>query len=157
MTDCNANQLVVKAQIENDCAAAQNQQVATANQPMAQPTAPAVPGVSPGTPRQVGVQTSGQGQPATAPEISHEVTIATTEGDTHVPIDVDLQTSDTGASLSDLDRIGLGTRVVRTTRAFGATLETGHPSTSQMDEAAAYPANTGPVCTVWPLPKPQGS
>ncbi len=25
-----------------------------------------------------------------------------------------------------------------------------------MDEAAAYPANTGPVCTVWPLPKPQG-
>ncbi len=26
-----------------------------------------------------------------------------------------------------------------------------------MDEAAAYPANTGPVCAVWPLPKPQGS
>ena len=25
-----------------------------------------------------------------------------------------------------------------------------------MDEAAAYPANTGPVCAVWPLPKPQG-
>ncbi len=25
-----------------------------------------------------------------------------------------------------------------------------------MDEAAAYPSNTGPVCTVWPLPKSQG-
>ncbi len=25
-----------------------------------------------------------------------------------------------------------------------------------MDEAAAYPSNTGPVCTGWPLPKPQG-
>ena len=25
-----------------------------------------------------------------------------------------------------------------------------------MDETAAYPANTGPVCAVWPLPKPQG-
>ncbi len=25
-----------------------------------------------------------------------------------------------------------------------------------MDEAAAYPATTGPVCAVWPLPKPQG-
>ncbi len=25
-----------------------------------------------------------------------------------------------------------------------------------MDEAAAYPANTGLVCAVWPLPKPQG-
>ncbi len=24
-----------------------------------------------------------------------------------------------------------------------------------MDEAAAYPANTGPVCAVWPLPKPR--
>ncbi len=24
-----------------------------------------------------------------------------------------------------------------------------------MDKAAAYPANTGPVCAVWPLPKPQ--
>ncbi len=127
MTDCNDNQLVVKAQIENDRAAAQNQQMATANQPTAQQTAPAVPCVSPGTPCQVGVQTAGQGQPATAPDISHEVTIATTEGDTHVPIDVDLQISDTGASLSDLDRISLGTRVVRTTRASGATLETNTP------------------------------
>ncbi len=31
------------------------------------------------------------------------------------------------------------------------------PAIREMDEAAAYPANTGPVCAVWPLPKPQGS
>ncbi len=31
------------------------------------------------------------------------------------------------------------------------------PAACEIDEAAAYPANTGPVCTVWPLPKPQGS
>ncbi len=24
-----------------------------------------------------------------------------------------------------------------------------------MDEAAAYPANTGPVCAVWPFPNPK--
>ena len=135
MTDCNDNQLVVKAQIENDCAAAQNQQVATADQPTAQQTAPATSGVSPGTPHRVGVQTPGQSQPATAPDVSHEVTIATTEGDAHVPIDVDLQISDMGAYLSDLDRIGLGTRVVQTTRASGATLEAEQPSTSKVDDS----------------------
>ncbi len=134
MTDCNDNQVVGKAQIENDRAAAQNQQVATADQPTAQQTAPATSGVSPGTPHRVGVQTPGQSQPATAPDVSHEVTIATTEGDAHVPIDVDLQISDTGTSLSDLDRVGLGTRVVRTTRASGAALETEHPSTSTVDD-----------------------
>ncbi len=31
------------------------------------------------------------------------------------------------------------------------------PVACEMDGAAAYPANTGPVCAVWPLPKPQGS
>ena len=31
------------------------------------------------------------------------------------------------------------------------------PAAPEMDEAAAYPANTGPVCAVWPLPKRQGS
>ncbi len=144
MTDCNENQLVVKAQIENDCAAAQNQPVATTDQLTAQQTAPTTSDVSPGTPCQGGVQTSGQGQPATAPDISHEVTIATTEGDANVPIDVDLQISDTGASLSDLDRVGLGTRVVRTTRASGATLETEHPSTSQMDDSQIAPTQKDP-------------
>ncbi len=60
MTDCNANQLVVKVQIENDRAAAQNQQVAMADQPTARQTAPAAPGIYPGMPHQVGVQTLGK-------------------------------------------------------------------------------------------------
>ncbi len=151
MTDCNDNQLVVKAQIEHDHAAAQNQQVATADQPMARQTAPAAPDVDHATPHQVGVQTSGQSQPATAPDVSHEVTIATTKGDAHVPIDVDLQISDTGASLSDLDRVGLGTRVVRTTRAFGAVLETEHPSTSTVDgNQATHPQQDPSEQTVDP-------
>ncbi len=140
MTDCNANQLVVKAQIENDRAAAQNQPEATADQPMAQQPAPAAPGLSPSTPHQVGVQTPGQDRAAVAPDVSYEVTIATTEGEEHAPIDVDPQTSEGGTSLSDLDRIGLRTRVIRTSRASGATLETEQPSTSKVDDSQV--ANT---------------
>ncbi len=30
------------------------------------------------------------------------------------------------------------------------------PVVRETEEATAYPANTGPVCVVWPLPKPQG-
>ncbi len=48
---------------------------------------------------------------------------------------MDPQTSDTGASLSDLDRLGLGTRMVRTSRASGATLEAEQPSTSKVDDS----------------------
>ncbi len=135
MTDCNDNQLVVKAQIENDRAAVQNQQEATADQPTAQQPAPAAPGLSPSTPHQVGVQTPGQDRAAIAPDVSYEVTIATTEGDEHAPIDVDPQTSEGGASLSDLDRIGLRTQVIRTSRASGATLEKEQPSTSKVDDS----------------------
>ena len=62
MTDYNDNQLVVKAQIEHDRAAAQNQLVATADQPMARQTAPAAPGVTLSPQQQVGAQTSGQDQ-----------------------------------------------------------------------------------------------
>ncbi len=43
MTDCNDNQLVVKAQIENECAPALDQQVAMADQPKAIQTAPGSP------------------------------------------------------------------------------------------------------------------
>ncbi len=39
-----------------------------------------------------------------------------------------------------------------------ASVEPAHvtptPVIHEMDEATAYPANTGPVCAVWPLPKP---
>ncbi len=134
MTDCNANQLVVKAQIENDCAAAQDQQVATADQPTAWQTVPATPGVTPNqlecTQHQVGIRTSEQDPAATAPDVSHEVTIDDTESDRPAPIDLNPQTTDTGASLSDLDKIGLGVRIIHTTRASGATREGEQPSTS---------------------------
>ncbi len=127
MTDCNANQLVVKAQIENDRAAAQDQQVATADQPMARQTAPAAPGVSPGTQHQAGIQTSGQDQSAIAPDISHEIII---DSDNPVSANLDPQTLGSGATLSDLDRAGLGIRITRTTRASGTIREGEQPSTS---------------------------
>ncbi len=134
MTDCNDNQLVVKAQIENDRAAAQDQQVATADQPTARQTAPAAPGVAPSQPEhtqhQVGIQTSGQDPSATAPDVSHEITIDNTESDNPTSTDLDPQTLGDGATLSDLDRIGIGTRIVRTTRASGMTREGEQPSTS---------------------------
>ncbi len=121
MTDCNDNQLVVKAQIENDHAATQDQQVATADQPMTRQTAPAGPGVAPSqlerTQHQVGIQTSGQDQSATVPDISHEITIDYIESDNPASANLDPQTLGAGATLSNLDRIGLGIWITRTTRA----------------------------------------
>ncbi len=75
----------------------------------------------------------------TAPDASHEVTINTTESGRPAHIDMDLQTPDTGATLSDLDRIGLGTRVIRTTRASGA-IRGEQPSTSGIVDS--QPAST---------------
>ncbi len=99
--------------------------MATADQPTAQKTAPAAPSAAPNqlerTQHQVGVQTPeqdpsmtapGPSLVGTAPDVSHEVTIDTTESDEPAHIDLDPQTQGTGATLSDLDRIGLGTRVI---------------------------------------------
>ena len=127
MTDCNDNQLVVKAQIEHDRAAAQNQQVATAHQPTARQTAPAAPGVDHATPHQVGTQTSGQDQSEVALNISHEVIIGS---DNPASASLDPQTLGAGATLSDLDRVGLGVRITCTTRASGMIREGEQPSTS---------------------------
>ncbi len=138
MTDCNANQLVVKAQIEHDCAAAQNQQVATADQPTAWQTAPAVPSVDHATPRQVGTQTSGQDQSEVALNISHEVII---DSDNSTSASLDPQTLGARATLSDLDIAGLGVRVTRTTRASGIVKEGEQPSTSGV--VASQPTSTG--------------
>ncbi len=144
MTDCNANQLVVKAQIENDCAAAQDQQVAMADQATAQQTAPAAPGVAPSqlerTQHQVEIQTSEQDQSATVPDVSHEITIDNTESDKPAFADLDPQTLGAGATLSDLDRIGLGTRIIRTTRASETIREGEQPSTSGVVDS--QPAST---------------
>ncbi len=144
MTDCNDNQLVVKAQIENDRAAEQDQQVATADQPTARQTAPAAPGVAPSqlerTQHQVGIQTSEQGQSATAPDVSHEITIDHTESDSPAFANLDPQTLGDGATLSDLDRIGLGTRVIRTTRASETIREGEQPATLRVVDG--QPAST---------------
>ena len=127
MTDHNDNQLVVKAQIEHDRAAAQNQLVATADQPTARQTVPAAPDVDHAMPHQVGTQTSGQDQSEVALNISHEVII---DSDHSVSASQDPQTLGAGATLSDLDRAGLGVRITRTTRASGTIREGEQPSTS---------------------------
>ncbi len=138
MTDYNDNQLVVKAQIENDRAAVQDQRVATADQPMAQQTAPAASCVTPSTQHQVGVQTSGQDQSVVAPDISHEVII-----DNNNPASAgwDHQTLGARASLSDLERAGLGVRITRTFRASGMIREGEQPSTSGVVDR--QPTSTG--------------
>ena len=138
MTDCNANQLVVKAQIEHDCAAAQNQHGATTDQPTAQQTAPAAPSEGPATPQQVGTQTSGQDQSEVALNISHEIIV---DSDNPTSASLDSQTLGTRATLSDLDRAGLGVRVMRTTRASGTIKEGEQPSTSGV--VACQPTSTG--------------
>ena len=127
MTDHNDNQLVVKAQIEHDCAATQNQLVATADQPTARQTAPAAPGVTLSPQHQVGAQTSGQYQSGVALNISHEVII---DSDNPTSANLDPQTLGAGATLSDLDRAGLGVRVTRTNQTFGTIREGEQPSTS---------------------------
>ncbi len=114
MTDYNDNQLVVKAQIEHDRAAAQDQQMATADQPTAQQT---------------------------APDVAQEVTIGTHGSDSPTSIVLEPQTQGSGATLSDLDRAGLGTRVIRTKRASDTIKEGEQPSTSAA--ADNQPASTG--------------
>ncbi len=85
------------------------------------------PGISPGTQHQVGIQTSGQDQSVIAPDISHEIII---DSDNPVSANLDPQTLGVGATLSDLDRAGLGVRITRTTRASGTIREGEQPSTS---------------------------
>ncbi len=138
MTDCNANQLVVKAQIEHDRAAAQNQQVATADQLTARQTAPAAPNVDHATPPQVGTQTSGQDQSGVALNIPHEVII---DNDSPASASLDPQTLGAGATLSDLDRAGLSVWVTRTTRASGTIRGGEQPSTSGAVDS--QPISTG--------------
>ncbi len=105
MTDCNDNQLVVKAQIENDCAATQDQQVAMADQPMA-------PQPAPDSPRATTAPPARAQSPAGTPPSTESQSMA-------VP----------SATQSNLDRIGLGTKVVCTARATDAAMEGGQPST----------------------------
>ncbi len=138
MTDCNANQLVVKAQIENDSAVAQDQQEATADQPMARQTAPAAPGVASTTRHQVGKQTPGQDQSAIVPDMSHEITI---DSDNPVSANLDPQTLGAGATLSDLDRVGLGVRITRTARAPGTVREGEQPSMSGVVDGQPTPTS----------------
>ncbi len=74
MTDCNANQLVVKAQIENECVPAPNQQVAMAAQPQAIRTVPGSLNTTAGqhvhAREAVEVHTPTDNQPTTAPSPS---------------------------------------------------------------------------------------
>ncbi len=144
MTDCNDNQLVVKAQIENDCAAAQNQQVATADQPTAQQTAPPAPGIALSPQHQVGARIPGQDQAGVALNISHEVVISS---DSPASASLDPQTLGEGAALSDLNRAGLGIRITRTTRASGMIREGAQPSTSgAVDNQLASTSQATPDC-----------
>ena len=140
MTDCNDNQLVVKVQIEHDRAAAQDQQMATDDQPMAQQTAPAVPSVEQTPELDTATTVPGLSLAGTAPDVSHEVTIGTNESDNPTSTDLEPQILGAGATLSDLDRIGLGTRIIRTTRASGTIREGEQPSTSEA--ADSQPAST---------------
>ncbi len=64
------------------------------------------------------------------PDISHEITIANIYSDNPVPANLDPQTLGAGTTLSDLDRIGLGIRITRTTRASEMIREGEQPSTS---------------------------
>ncbi len=127
MTDCNDNQLVVKAQIENDRAATQNHPVATADHPTAQQIAPAAPGLALSPQHQVGAQTPGQDQSGVALNISHEVII---DSDNLAAASLVPQTLGEGTTLSDPDRAGLGVRITRTTRASGTIQRGRQPSTS---------------------------
>ncbi len=153
MTNCNANQLVVKVQIEHDRAAAQDQQVATADQPATQQAALDAPSVDMDelvrTQDPAEIQTPAENRPTTAPspslegaapDASNEVTVSTNESDNPTSADLDPQTLDAGATLSDLDRIGLGTRIIRTTRASGTIREGEQPSTSGVVDS--QPAST---------------
>ncbi len=106
MTDCNDNQLLVKAQIENDRAAAQDQQVATADQLLAPQPAPDAPSTTPTQPARA------QSPTETSPSTESQSTTAPS------------------ATQSNLDRIGLGTKVVRTAWATDAAMEGEQPSTS---------------------------
>ena len=110
MTDCNDNQLVVKAQIENDCAASPDQQVAMADQPTAWQTAPAAPSEVQPSEQSTATTAPGLSLAGIAPDVSHEVTIGTNESDNLSSTDLDLQTLGAGATLSDLDRIGRAER-----------------------------------------------
>ncbi len=140
MTDCNDNQLVVKVQIEHDRTAAQDQQLATADQPTARQTAPAVSIVEQMPEPDTGTNAPGLSLAGTAPDVSHEVTIGTNESDNPTSTNLEPQTLGAGATLSDLDRIGLETRIIRTTRASGTIREGEQPSTSEA--ADSQPAST---------------
>ncbi len=158
MTNGNANQLVVKAQIEYDRTAMQDQQVATADQPTARQTAPDAPSTA--TDRSARVQspaeiqtpaenpsTTAPGSPLTgnAPNTPDVVTIDTNGRGKPAHGDFDPGTSDTSASLSDLNRIAMGVQVVRTTRATGATVEGEQPSTSGVTATQAVSTQQDPL------------
>ncbi len=81
----------------------------TDSQPTTAPS-PSLTGNAPSMPDAVTADANGSGKPA--------------------HIDFDPGTSDPGASLSDLDRIGMRVRVTRTARATGVTIEGEQPSTS---------------------------
>ena len=153
MTDCNDNQLVVKVQIEHDRAAAQDQQVAMAAQPATQQAALDASSVDMDEPARTrdpaGIQIPAENNPTTAPspslegaapDTSNEVTVSANESDNPTSAALDPQTLGAGATLSDLDQIGLGTRIIRTTRASGTIREVEQPSTSGVVDS--QPAST---------------
>ena len=142
MTDYNSNKLVVEAQIEHDRAAAQNHPVATADQPTAQQTAPAAPGIALSPQHQMGAQTPAQDQAGVALKISHEVVVG---GDNPAYASLDSQTLGEGAALSDLDRAGLSVRITRTTRASGTIQGGAQPSASEaVDNQPASTSQAAP-------------
>ena len=131
---------MVKVQIENDCAAAQDQQVAMADQPTARQTAPAAPSEVQPSEQSTATAAPGLSLAGIAPDVSLEVTIGTNESDNLTSTNLDPQTLGAGATLSDLDRIGLRTRIIRTTSASGTIREGEQPSTSGVVDS--QPAST---------------
>ncbi len=123
MTDCNSNQPVVKVQIEHDAQPCKTNKWPwlTSQQPNRLRQIPPVQQLtSLCTQDPAEVQTPEENQSTTAPssslaravpDASDVITIDTNESGKPTHFDLDPQTSDAGASLSDLDRIGLGVGV----------------------------------------------
>ncbi len=146
--------MVVKAQIENECAPAWDQQVAMADQPQAIQTAPGSPNMATDqhahTQDTAEVRTPAENQSTTVPSPSLAGNVPSTPEAAKADasgsgkpahVDSDPGTSNTGASLSNLDKIGLGVNIIRTARATETTMEGEHPSTSEATTTQAAPTS----------------
>ncbi len=167
MTDCNANQLVVKAHVEGKRAHPMQDQQVVADQPMATQIALNAPNTGADQQKRtqdpVESQTPAVGLSTPAPSLSLEADKPIANplyamalpaqleealcslADQHPAIQLEKQrhiqvsptvcvssdeTSPGGASLSNLDRVGMGVRITRTMRATSVHVEGGQPSTS---------------------------